>query len=101
MSTSRIASFAMLASGVAGVLMPERVASALALTPGGSRGRAEAAVGLGGTYAALGAWGFVRGGPAETAVGITWLGAAATRVATLRNRPDTDWTFWAYLALET
>ncbi|MDT4939100.1 MAG: hypothetical protein QOG80_2771 [Pseudonocardiales bacterium] len=91
----------MLASGIAGVVIPVRVAGALDLPPGGSRGVAEARVGLGGTYAALGAWGLVRGGPAQTAVGVTWLGAAATRLFALRaGRPATDWTFWAYLAAE-
>lgn len=91
----------MFLSGVAGVVMADRVTEALDLRPSTGRGTAEAQVGLGGTYLALGAWGLVRGGPAQTAVGVTWLGAGITRLATLRlGRPDPDWTFWAYLAGE-
>ena len=38
---------------------------------------------------------------AQTAVGVTWLGAAVVRVGSLAvDRPRTDWTFWAYLAAE-
>ena len=59
-------------------------------------------LGLGGTYAALGAWALVSGDPvAQTAVGVTWLGAAVARVGSLAiDRPRTDWTFWGYLAAE-
>jgi len=89
-------------SGIAGFAMPKQVASALDIPPGGLRGIAEARVGLGGTYAALGAWALVSRAPAaQTAVGVTWLGAAAARVAAYKlDRPRTDWTFWAYLAGE-
>jgi hypothetical protein len=81
--------------------MPERVASALDLNVGSPRGRAEARVGLGGTYAGLGAYGLLRGGSAQRAVGAAWLGAAVTRAASLRtDEPSPDWTFWAYLAGE-
>ena len=55
----RVSSAALMLSGVAGVVMPERVASALQLTPASSRGIAEVRAGLGGTYAALGAWALV------------------------------------------
>jgi hypothetical protein len=35
------------------------------------------------------------------AVGVTWLGAAAVRLGSLKlDRPRTDWTFWAFLAAE-
>ena len=89
------------ASGVAGAMIPDRVGAALDLPPTSARGRAEARVGLGGTYAALGAYGLLRGGPAQTAVGFTWLGAAVTRVVSLQaDEPQTDWTYWAYLAGE-
>lgn len=89
-------------SGVAAVVMPERVASALSLAPTSSRGLAETRAGLGGTYAALGGWALVTGNPtAYIAVGTAWIGAAVTRSATLAiDRPQTDRTFWGYLAAE-
>lgn len=75
---SRLSSAALLASGLAGVMIPERVAAALDLPPTSARGRAEARAGLGGTYAALGAYGLLSRSPgASRAVGVTWLGAAA------------------------
>jgi hypothetical protein len=89
-------------SGVAGVVIPGRVAGALDLTPGSPRGVTEARAGLGGTYAALGAWALLSRSPvAKRAVGVTWLGAAAARMLALRmDEPETDGTFWAYLAAE-
>jgi hypothetical protein len=89
-------------SGIAGVLTPNSVASALDLTPGSSRGIAETRAGLGGTYAALGGWALVsRDRAAQRAVGVAWLGAAAVRMASLVvDRPRTDFAFWAYLAAE-
>jgi hypothetical protein len=36
-----------------------------------------------------------------TASGVTWLGAAALRLAALRqDEPETDLTYWAFLAAE-
>jgi hypothetical protein len=66
------------------------------------RAVAETRAGLGGTYAALGGWALVSHDPtAQTAVGVTWLGAAAARLASLVvDRPRTDPAFWAYLAAE-
>lgn len=63
---------------------------------------AETRAGLGGTYAALGGWALVSRNPAaHAAVGVTWLGAAAVRLASLVvDCPRTDWTFWGYLAAE-
>jgi hypothetical protein len=92
----------MLASGVAGITMPGQVAEALHLTPTDARGLAEARAGLGGTYAALGAWGLLsRSVAAQRAVGITWLGAAAVRLTALSlDEPETDASYWAYLAGE-
>ena len=89
-------------SGVAGVVTPKRVASALDLPATSGRGVAETRAGLGGTYAALGGWALVTRNPtAQAAVGVTWLGAAGMRVAALMlDRPRTDWTYWAYLAAE-
>jgi hypothetical protein len=85
----RVSSAALMLSGVAGVVMPERVASALQLTPASSRGIAEVRAGLGGTYAALGAWALVsRRRAAGVAVGAAWLGAATVRLVSLAiDRP--------------
>lgn len=98
----RVSSAALAASGLAGVAMPASVSAALDLVPGSARGTAETRAGLGGTYAALGGWALVSRAPAaQTAVGVTWLGAAAVRVGSLvLDRPRTDWTFWGYLAAE-
>jgi hypothetical protein len=102
MELGRVSSAALMLSGVAGVLTPDSVASALQLTPRSARGNAETRAGLGGTYAALGGWALVSGNPAaRTAVGVTWLGAAAVRLASLAlDRPETDLAFWGYLAAE-
>jgi hypothetical protein len=89
-------------SGLAGVTMPTKVAAALDLPAESGRAIAETRAGLGGTYAALGGWALLSRRPAAyTAVGVTWLGAAAARVGSLRvDRPRTDATFWLYLAAE-
>ena len=102
MNLGRVSGAALLLSGLAGVAMPDRVASALDLPATTGRGRAETRAGLGGTYAALGGWALVsRDRAAQTAVGVTWLGAAGARLGSLvLDRPRTDWTFWAYLAAE-
>ena len=97
------ASAAMAASGVAIALMPERVATSLSVQTTSPRGVAEVRIGLGGTFAALGLWALARGtSDAYTAVGVTWLGAAAVRLLTMRvDEPATDATFWTYLGLES
>jgi hypothetical protein len=102
MELGRLSSAALMLSGLAGVVTPKSVASALELTPASARGIAETRAGLGGTYAALGGWALVSRDPtAQTAVGATWLGAAVVRLASLAlDRPRTDFTFWAYLAAE-
>ena len=102
MKFGRISSAALMLSGVSGVLMPRRVGTALDLSPASARGVAETRAGLGGTYAALGGWALLGGGPAaQRAVGVTWLGAAAVRLASLAiDRPRTDLAFWGYLAAE-
>jgi hypothetical protein len=99
---ARLSSAAMFASGIAAVLQPEIVAGALHLSPTDARGRAESRAGFGGTFAALGAFGLLSRSPAaQRAIGVTWLGAAAARLAALRlDDPETDATFWAYLAGE-
>jgi hypothetical protein len=102
MKLGRASSAALMLSGVSAVLTPKSVASALDLTPATNRGIAETRAGLGGTYATLGGWALLSRDPAaQTAVGVTWLGAAFVRVASLAvDRPRTDRAFWAYLAAE-
>jgi hypothetical protein len=102
MRIGRISSGALLLSGLASVVAPQRVARALELTIDSPRGTAEVRAGLGGTYAALGAWALASSRPAaETAVGAVWRGAAGTRLMSLASdRPRTPWPFWAYLGAE-
>ena len=102
MNLGRVSSAALMMSGVAGVVMPERVVSALQLAPTSSRGIAETRAGLGGTYASLGGFALVsRRRTADAAVGAAWLGAALARLVSLAiDRPRTDSAFWAYLAAE-
>jgi hypothetical protein len=82
--------------------MPDDVGRALELVPDTARGRTEVRAGLGGTYAALGAWSLLSRSPAaKRAAGVTWLGAGLTRIGSLAaDRPRTDAAFWAYLAVE-
>ena len=102
MNLGRVSSAALMLSGIAGVVTPRQFTSALELTPLSNRGVAETRAGMGGTYAALGGWALLSRDPAaQRAVGVTWLGAAAVRVASLAlDRPRTDPAFWAYLAAE-
>ncbi|MCW2546054.1 MAG: hypothetical protein JWN96_514 [Mycobacterium sp.] len=102
MSAGIVSAAALCASGLAGVFTPESVGEALELPPTTARGKTEVRAGLGGTYAALGAWALVDRSPAaDYAVGVTWLGAAAARLASLRlDRPRTNATYWLYLAAE-
>ena len=102
MNLGRLSSAALMLSGVAAVVNPQGVADALHLTAGDARGMTETRAGLGGTFAALGGWALVSRDPgAEAAVGVTWLGAAAVRVATRQiDRPPATASYWAYLGLE-
>jgi hypothetical protein len=102
MNLGRVSSAALMLSGVAGVVTPTKVASALDLSAASGRAVAETRAGLGGTYTALGGWALLSRHPtAHAAVGATWLGAAAARLASLLiDRPRTDGAFWAYLAAE-
>ena len=102
MNLGCMSSAALMLSGLAGVVAPTTVASALDLLAASGRAIAEIRSGLGGTYAALGAWALLTQHPtAYAAVGITWLGAAAGRTASLvLDRPRTDTAFWLYLAAE-
>ena len=102
MKIGRVSSAALMLSGLAGVLIPSSVASALDLPATSGRALAETRAGLGGTYAALGGWALLSRDPAaHAAVGATWLGAAAARIGSLViDHPKTDGAFWAYLAAE-
>ena len=102
MNAGRVSSAALMLSGVAAVVNPQGVADALHLNAADARGVTETRAGLGGTYAALGGWALVSREPAaDVAVGMTWLGAAAVRVATLRvDRPPVTASYWVYLGLE-
>ena len=102
MKLGRVSSAALMLSGLAGVVTPSKVAASLDLTASSGRGIAETRAGLGGTYAALGAWAlFSRSPAAHTAVGVMWLGAAAARLGALFvDDPQPDSSYWAYLAAE-
>jgi hypothetical protein len=97
-----VTSLALAASGIGIILQPRQAISTLGLAGSSARGVAETRAGLGGTFAALGLWALARRSrDAHTAVGVTWLGAAALRIASLRvDQPETDATYWAYLAAE-
>ena len=90
------------ASGLAIALMPERTLKQLELVPTSPRGLTETRAGLGGTYAALGLWALARrSSDAYTAVGMTWLGAAAFRSYSLTaDEPETAPSYWVYLTGE-
>src|SRR4051812_5195348 len=97
-----LSALALAASGVAIAASPRSVGAALQVQPTSSRGVAETRIGMGGTFAALGLWALARRRTdVYTAVGVTWLGAAAVRGVSLRvDEPETDWTFWAFFAGE-
>lgn len=90
------------ASGIGIALDPKRAGNVMRLPPMSARGVTELRAGVGGTFAALGGWALRRGSSdAYTAVGVTWLGAAAVRALSLAvDDPETDWTFWAFFAGE-
>ena len=101
MNLGRGSCAALVASGLAGVVMPKRVAAALELPAMTTRGVAETRAGLGGTYAALGGWALVSHRTAQAAVGVVWPGAAGATDRLARfDRPRTDPVLWAYLAAE-
>ena len=99
---SRLPAAALLASGVAGVVIPQDFLDNIELDARSPRGIAEARAGLGGTYAGLGAVGVLAGTrSADAAVAATWLGAGVVRAgAWQQGRFQTHWTYWAYLAGE-
>jgi len=83
-------------------LRPQQALDAVGLSARSDRGLAETRAGLGGTFAGLGLWALARRtSDAYTAVGMTWLGAAAFRWYSLSaDEPETDLSYWAFLALE-
>jgi hypothetical protein len=91
------------ASGVGIALNPERAGAVMRMPPSSARGMTEMRAGVGGTFAALGAWALLRGtADAYTAVGVTWLGAAVVRSVSMKaDQPERDASFWAFLGLET
>ena len=90
------------ASGLAIALKPELTLKQLELAPVSARGLTETRAGLGGTFAALGLWALARrSSDAYTAVGMTWLGAAAFRTYSLKaDDPETTASYWAFLTGE-
>lgn len=98
----RFSSAGLMLSGLMGVVSPEKFANALKLTPETPRGLTETRAGLGGGYAALGAWALVVDSrAARAAVGVTWLGAGTARVFGMQqDQPEPDAVFWLSLAME-
>jgi hypothetical protein len=94
---------ALSASGVGIALDPKNAGRVMRLPPSSARGTTEMRAGVGGTFAALGAWAMLRGTTdAYTAVGVTWLGAAAVRAVSMKvDQPEKDASFWAFLGVET
>jgi hypothetical protein len=94
---------ALAASGVGIALDPEAAGKMMRIPPNSARGVTEMRAGVGGTFAALGAWAMLRGtSDAYTAVGVTWLGAAVVRAVSIKvDDPEKDSSFWAFLAAET
>jgi hypothetical protein len=88
-------------SGVAGILIPDRIAPVLDTTFVSARGRAELRI-VYGALAVLGGWAVgVADHEVFVAVGVFWLGAAAVRLLALAlDRPRAGSTYWAFLALE-
>jgi hypothetical protein len=98
----RLSSASLMLSGLAGVVMPQRVAEALEVPAASPRGLTETRAGLGGTYAALGGWALALDNrTARAAVGVTWLGAGVARLAGMQlDEPEPDPIFWLSLAME-
>ena len=96
-----LASAGLAASGVAGVLIPERVGRVLHTDLSAPRARSEMRSAYA-CFAALRIDPIIAAPPAVFfAVGILWLGAAAVRLFALAaDRPHADWTYWVFLGLE-
>ena len=102
MRLGTLSAAALAASGFAIALLPDKTLAALELAPASARGISETRAGLGGTFAGLGLWALLRGtSDAYTAVGMTWLGAAAFRAYSLKaDQPETTPSYWAFLTGE-
>jgi hypothetical protein len=89
-------------AGLAGAIMPKRVAHSMDLEARTGRGILEVRAGLGGAYVALGLYATLADDAgAYRAVGAAWLGAAAGRLTGLAlDHPRTDAVHWSSLALE-
>jgi uncharacterized protein DUF4345 len=89
------------ASGLSGILIPDKIAPVLDTVFTSPRGRSEFRIAYG-ALAALGGWAVaVADHELFVAIGVFWLGAAAVRlIACAVDRPSRVWTYWAFLALE-
>ena len=99
---ARVSSALLAVAGLAGAVMPRRVAESMDLDPRTGRGLLEVRAGLGAAYVALGLYAALTDNPAaHRAVGAAWLGAAAGRLAGMAlDDPRTDVIHWGSLALE-
>jgi hypothetical protein len=99
---ARVSSALLALAGLAGAVMPQRVADSMDLTPRTGRGVMEVRAGLGAAYVALGLYAVLANTPStHRAVGAAWLGAATGRLAGLAlDEPRTDVIHWSSLALE-
>jgi len=102
MDLGRVSSAALVASGLMSVIQPQRVADALRIQAIEPRGLTEIRTGLGGTYVGLGSWALLTGTRgAHGAVGVTWLSAGVTRLASMKvDDPEKDAVFYVSLAME-
>jgi hypothetical protein len=95
------ASAGLAASGLAGVIVPQRVGRMVHTDLAPPRARAEWRSAYA-CFAGLGAYALIVGSPAVfLAVGTLWLAAGAIRVlAVVLDRPQLDWTYWSFLTIE-
>lgn len=99
---ARVSSGLLALAGLAGAVVPRRVAESMDLDPRSGRGILEVRAGLGAAYVALGLYAALADAPAGyRAVGAAWLGAASGRLAGMvLDEPRTDVIHWGSLALE-
>ena len=99
---ARCSSALLALAGLAGAVMPRRVADSMDLDPRSGRGILEVRAGLGAAYVGLGLYAALTDAPAaHRAVGAAWLGAASGRLAGMvLDEPRTDLIHWSSLALE-
>lgn len=93
-----VSSAVLAASGLAGVLVPGRIAEVLETPLPTGRAAAEMRVAYA-AFGGLGVWALATGH--ASAVGVAWFAAAGVRVLALPvDRPRSSWTYWAFLVLE-